>query len=82
MTYKVKIFNMFFIFLDINECMLGTHNCHNNATCFNTNGSFTCTCNIGHSGNGTKCEGMSVNVLLEPFVGLWLLCENLFNFYG
>ena len=57
-----------FIFLDIDECMLGTHNCHNNATCFNTNGSFTCSCHIGYSGNGMNCDGKRVNVLLETFI--------------
>ena len=46
-----------FSFLDNNECTLLTHNCHNNAKCLNTKGSFTCSCNTGHSGNGTKCEG-------------------------
>ena len=44
-------------FSDNNECTLGTHNCHNNATCTNTDGSFTCACNTGYSGNGVKCTG-------------------------
>ena len=43
---------------DINECDLNTHNCSNNAECFNTNGSFVCNCSVGFSGNGVLCEGM------------------------
>ena len=43
-------------FLDINECLLGF--CHVDATCTNTQGSFECTCNPGHTGNGrTICVG-------------------------
>ena len=44
-------------FLDNNECVDGTNNCHANATCTNTDGSFTCACNTGYSGNGVTCTG-------------------------
>ncbi|CAB4002444.1 fibrillin-2-like isoform X48, partial [Paramuricea clavata] len=43
---------------DVDECALGTDNCHNNATCNNTDGSFECSCNEGYSGNGTSCENI------------------------
>ncbi|MEK6799202.1 MAG: EGF domain-containing protein [Planctomycetota bacterium] len=40
---------------DIDECTLGTDNCDLNASCANTQGSFTCACNAGYSGNGVTC---------------------------
>ena len=48
---------------DINECDVNTHNCSNNAECFNTNGSFVCNCSDGFSGNGIICEGMQTILL-------------------
>ena len=44
-------------FTDSNECGSATHNCHGNATCNNTDGSFTCACDIGYNGNGVTCTG-------------------------
>ena len=32
--------------------------CHDNATCNNNNGSYSCNCNSGYTGNGTYCQGM------------------------
>ncbi|CAB4017304.1 fibrillin-2-like isoform X48 [Paramuricea clavata] len=40
---------------DNDECQLGTHICHQHASCQNTDGSFGCSCNEGYSGNGTTC---------------------------
>ena len=41
---------------EIDECA-GENDCHYNATCTNTVGSYNCTCNDGFEGNGTSCEG-------------------------
>ena len=53
--------NTFYIFLstpflEIDEC-IPVSPCHANATCNNTEGSYTCTCNIGYSGDGITCDG-------------------------
>lgn len=42
---------------DVNECYLGLHNCHPNAVCTNTPGSFDCECKLGYGGNGLSCQG-------------------------
>ena len=43
---------------DINECTSLTHDCHSDATCTNTEGAFTCSCNQGYTGDGRQCMGM------------------------
>ena len=43
--------------VDIDECIRGTHNCHSDATCTNTEASFTCQCNDGYDGDGVTCSG-------------------------
>ncbi len=43
---------------DINECTSNTDNCNATADCTNTDGSFTCDCWDGYSGNGVSCTGI------------------------
>ena len=38
---------------NIDECMTGVHACDPNASCSDTNGSYSCACNFGYVGNGT-----------------------------
>ena len=54
---------------DVNECVPDQmpeeyghleNNCHVDANCTNTKGSFYCTCHLGYSGDGVSCVGMSV----------------------
>ncbi|XP_065071004.1 uncharacterized protein LOC135695686 isoform X2 [Rhopilema esculentum] len=40
----------------VDECATGTHNCHQNAKCSNSVGSFSCQCNQGFQGNGSICK--------------------------
>ena len=61
------------VLADSNECALGTHNCNNNATCTNTDGSFTCTCATGFNGNGMTCEGRTKIDVLGCLIFLFLL---------
>ena len=44
--------------VDIDECSERPHICHAYATCFNTIGSFSCSCNNGYTGDGVYCKGM------------------------
>ena len=43
-------------FPDVNECDTLGHNCHENAECSDTDGSYTCSCVDGYTGNGTFCS--------------------------
>ena len=55
---KIKSEKKTFSFhLDIDECKANADNCHDDATCTNTKGSFTCACNVGYEGDGEMCTG-------------------------
>ena len=50
---------------DINECAIGTHKCSAVAVCYNTKGSYTCTCKPGYYGDGRYCEPGEVFFVLS-----------------
>ena len=55
-------------FVDIDECTSGTHNCHSSlASCTNTVGSFSCSCDNPYTGNGRACNLASGNQLAEYY---------------
>lgn len=41
------------------------HNCNQNAVYNNTNGSHTCACKLGFTGNGLECEGKLCDLQTE-----------------
>ena len=43
---------------DVDECLEDLDECHLNAICINTNGSFLCLCNDGFTGDGISCTGI------------------------
>ena len=43
---------------DIDECARGTNTCHEDATCTDNLGSYTCDCKPGYSGDGATCDGI------------------------
>ncbi|XP_028394492.1 uncharacterized protein LOC114518684 [Dendronephthya gigantea] len=50
---------------DVNECVIHKDDCHSNADCRNTIGSFECTCQAGYTGNGKHCEDI-IDCVLPP----------------
>ena len=48
---------------DSDECLNNSHNCSENATCTNTDGSFNCSCKPGYIGNGHNCSGWFLKFL-------------------
>ena len=70
---------------DIDECLISTHDCQDNATCVNSYGSFTCACNVGYMPwqeghevqSGKRFFGVSLNVLFQKvaliLMSAWML---------
>ena len=62
-TY-VKLLNWYYSVVydcvDYSPC--DNNPCHSNAICDEANGTFTCTCKGGFSGNGTVCVGRFIKV--------------------
>ena len=36
--------------------------CHDNATCTDGDGSYTCVCNVGFHGDGFSCKGTIITI--------------------
>ena len=73
---EIHFMNFVLLNLDISECQAETlasehshysHNCHDDANCTNTKGSFYCTCHHGYSGDGVICVG-DWHYLINTFV--------------
>ena len=61
---ELNLVNIFKHFIsDSDECQMSTHNCSDNATCINTEGSFNCSCKPGYRGNGYNCSGACLQSL-------------------
>ena len=50
--------NLIYLFSDVDECAIAeTNECHSNAVCNNTGGSYVCRCKSGFQGDGRNCTG-------------------------
>jgi hypothetical protein len=48
------------IYLDVDECVQTPDICHQNANCTNTEGSYSCQCLKGYTGDGKlNCSGIT-----------------------
>jgi len=52
----IYIFLSFLMLADIDECASSVHDCHSSASCTNTVGSFSCSCNHPYTGDGKTCR--------------------------
>ena len=63
----------------VDECTINADNCDTQATCTDTDLSFTCACNQGYAGDGTSCTGKHISVEyinVQPTIALslWVSC--------
>ena len=61
MKLKLIFFKKYDYLLGVDECAdPALNNCHADATCTNTVGSYTCSCDVGYTGNGVTCSGSTL----------------------
>ena len=58
----------FYSDLGIDECSINNGGCSSNAGCMNLPASFSCTCNLGYTGNGFNCTGNKIHVVLSSVI--------------
>ena len=51
---------------DTDECSADSKPCDENADCTNSEGSYSCTCKQGFTGDGTTCEGKRAEYVGNP----------------
>lgn len=62
---KILFYLLSFYFADINECKQSPSVCRSLAKCSNIEGSFSCQCKIGYTGNGiVNCTGKELPLLM------------------
>ena len=57
---------------DIDECLLDSHSCDRNAMCMNTDGSFTCSCSPGTTGDGFSCGKLLIIITFHHILNYTL----------
>ena len=78
--YPTKMYDSISVFntcTDINECSTNTHGCQNGATCLNTDGSYTCTCVMGWTGDMCDTGGLALstlNLCYIVFIVAFVIC--------
>ena len=61
----MKVLNIGNLFhSDLDECLNDTDICDEHANCANTDGSYTCECDKGYSGDGYSCTG-NITIILS-----------------
>ena len=60
---SLQIINCPSFLSDFDECSSEPNPCDDNADCTNSDGSYSCTCKKGFTGNGTVCEGMCQGIV-------------------
>jgi len=75
---------MYFIFVDIIECVFWEYNnCHPNANCTDTVGSYTCECKDGYTGDGVTCTSMYFHCSYTQLASVYKFIYNMFSLiYG
>ena len=58
--------------IDVDECVTQKDNCNDHAACRNNDGSFSCQCHPGFTGNGIECESKLLYIIFGRRVAEFL----------